>query len=308
MPSPDVTSALPSPAAAFVAYGAGTRVEAPVSCGIVRRLSEGEPVTAREDRSVVITVDLEELCATASWYGGAQPGASPHIHRRHADSFFVVDGELVFTIGRERVPAPAGTTTCVPPGVVHGFDSSSEARFLNFHTPDRGFAESLRLRRDGKSYDSADHDSFDPPPDGGAPTSDVVVLGSCEGDRLVNDLRQALVKVGRDELALVEFTLEPGFAGPTPHVHKRHVDSFFVLEGDVRFRIGDETMMLGPGGCVAAPPGVVHSFGHPGPEGARLINIHAPSCGFHEYLHVMEEADGDLGAATNANYDLYEVE
>jgi quercetin dioxygenase-like cupin family protein len=283
-------------------------VEAPPSSGIARRPGEGEPITAREDRSVTIIVALEQLCATASWYGAAQPGAGPHIHRGHADSFFVVDGELVFTAGRERVPAPAGTTTCIPPGVVHGFDSTSEARFLNFHTPDRGFAESLRLRRDGKSYDSAEYDTFDPPPDGGASTSDVVLLGSCEGDRLANDTRQALVKVGRDELALVEFTLEPGFEGPSPHAHKRHVDSFFVLEGEVRFRIGEETLVLGPGGCVAAPPGVVHSFGHPGEQGARLINVHAPSCGFHEYLHVMDEATNDLDEATHSTYDVYEVE
>jgi mannose-6-phosphate isomerase-like protein (cupin superfamily) len=275
---------------------------------IVRRPGEGEPITAREDRSVTITVDLEQLCATESWYGSAQPGAGPHIHRRHADSFFVVDGELVFVVGRGHVTAPAGTTMCAPPGVVHGFESSREARYLNFHTPDRGFAESLRLRRDGIAYDRADHDAFDPPPDGGASTAGAVLLGSCEGDRLANDFRQALVKVGRDELALVEFTLEPGFEGPTPHVHRRHVDSFFVLEGEVRFRLGDETLVLGPGGCVAVPPNVVHSFGHPGRQGARLINVHAPSCGFHEYLHVMDEAPGDLDPATHAKFDVYEVE
>lgn len=276
--------------------------------GIVRQPGEGERITAREGRSVMIKVALEELSVFESWYGSAQEGASPHIHRSQADSFFVIHGELLFWRGAERVPAPAGTAFCAPPGLVHGFDSTMEACYLNFHTPDAGFAESLRLRRDKRPHDAADYDSHDPPADGGLPGEAAVVLGSCEGERLTGSNRQALVKIGREELALVEFTLEPGFEGPKPHVHKRHVDFFYVLEGEVEFGLGDEKLTLGGGSCVAAPLGVVHSFGHSGPQGARLVNVHAPSCGFHEYLRVMDEAAGDLDEATHARYDVYEVD
>jgi mannose-6-phosphate isomerase-like protein (cupin superfamily) len=59
---------------------------------------------------------------------------------------------------------------------------------------------------------------------------------------------------------------------------------------------------------VAAPPGVVHSFSNPGPRPARLVNVHAPSCGFHEYLHVMEAARVNLDEATHASYDVFEVD
>lgn len=283
-------------------------MELDVRHGIALRPGEGEEVATRPGRSVAILLDLPQLSATFSRYEDAQEGASPHIHRRHADSFFVVDGELMFRRGHEQQRAPAGATFCAPPGLVHGFDSTGLASFLNFHTPGRGFAESMRLRRDNGAYDPADFDSFDPPADGGAPASTANVLGSCEGDRLTRDGRQALVKIGRTELALVEFTLEPGFEGPAPHVHRQHVDSFFVLEGEVEFRLGDETITLGRGGAAAAPPGVVHSFGRPGPQGARLVNVHAPSCGFHEYLQVMDGTDGELGKATHARYDLYEVD
>jgi mannose-6-phosphate isomerase-like protein (cupin superfamily) len=276
--------------------------------GIVIRPGEGEPITALEDRKIAIAVDLEQLCATESWYGSAQPGASTHVHRRHADTFFVVDGELLFTVGSEQVSALAGTTVCVPPGIVHGFESSREARYLNFHTPDRGFAESLRIRRDGHPYDPAQSDSFDPPPDGGLPADAAIVLGSCEGERLARDDRQLLIKVARDELALVEYTLEPGFEGPKPHVHKQHVDAFFVLEGELELRVGDETLTLGAGGCVAAPPETVHTFGHPGPQGARLINVHAPSFGFHEYLRAVDELEGEPDDSFRKRFDVFQVE
>jgi mannose-6-phosphate isomerase-like protein (cupin superfamily) len=283
-------------------------VELDVRQGVVLRPGEGEEVSTRPNRSVLIALDLDQLSATISSYGNTQGGARPHIHRRHADTFFVVDGELVFTTGTERVRAPAGTAFCAPPGLVHGFATVGAARFLNFHTPDAGFAESLRLRREGRPYDPADLDSFDPPAEGGPPASAAIVVGSCGGERLTRDSRQALVKIVREELALVEFTLDPGFEGPKPHLHRRHVDAFFVLEGEVEFRVGDETVTLGPGSCIAAPPGVVHSFGRPGPHGARLVNVHAPSSDFDEYLRVMDEAGGELDEATHARYDVDEVE
>jgi hypothetical protein len=45
------------------------------------------------------------------------------------------------------------------------------------------------------------------------------------------------------------------------HVHDRHTDAFYVLEGEVIFEIGAEleTVTIGAGGFVAVPPGVAHS-------------------------------------------------
>jgi len=190
----------------------------------------------------------------------------------------------------------------VPPNVVHGFnhEREDEVRFLNFHTPNMGFAESLRARQ-RPGYDPTQYDSFDPPTD--APTGARVVAPG-GGDRLASDTRTATIKIGRPELALVEFELEPGFEGPEAHVHRKHVDSFFVVDGEPELRVGEEKLRGAPGTFVAAPPGVVHSFSNPGPGPARVVNVHAPSCDFHEYLHVMERED-DLDEATHARYDVY---
>jgi mannose-6-phosphate isomerase-like protein (cupin superfamily) len=48
--------------------------------------------------------------------------------------------------------------------------------------------------------------------------------------------------------------------------------------------LGDETARLGPGSFVAAPIGFTHTFANPGPDRARLLNMHAPSRGFHDFL------------------------
>jgi mannose-6-phosphate isomerase-like protein (cupin superfamily) len=48
--------------------------------------------------------------------------------------------------------------------------------------------------------------------------------------------------------------------------------------------MGGERLRLGAGSFVAAPIGVVHTFSNPGPGRARLLNVHAPSTGFHDRL------------------------
>ena len=53
------------------------------------------------------------------------------------------------------------------------------------------------------------------------------------------------VKADRPELSLLEVTFDPG-SGVDPHFHKRHSDSFYVLEGEVEFHVGDEVVHATP--------------------------------------------------------------
>ena len=82
---------------------------------------------------------------------------------------------------------------------------------------------------------------------------------------------------------MVELEIGPGFEGPSLHSHDDHVDSFYVLDGGAEFQMEDQTMLLGAGSFVAAPRGVEHGF-TAGPGRARLLNVHAPSAGFHESM------------------------
>ena len=255
---------------------------------------------------MLVKAELEQIGVTESWYGSRQEGAAPHLHRRHADSFYVLEGELTFHTATGPLRAPESAAFVAPPGVVHGFGNDVDAptRFLNFHTPDRGFIESMRARQ-RPGYDATRYDSWEPEDD--APTGAAAIEPSA-GDRLESDDRVATVKIARDELALVVFELQPGFEGPKTHVHRRHVDSFYVVEGEPQFRVGDDTIRGEPGLFVAAPPGVVHSFSNHAGAPARVVNVHAPSCSFDDYLRAMDEAANGLDDVTHTRYDVYEVE
>jgi quercetin dioxygenase-like cupin family protein len=251
--------------------------------GVVHRPGEGEALFGGR---IVIKADFDELCITESFFPDARPGADPHFHRQHVDSFYVLEGGLAVLVDDEEKMLSPGAFACAPQEVVHGFRSTSRARFLNFHTPDGGFARNLQERDRGEP---GGFDSVDAAPGSGLPGSEAVFLIPGEGERLEGKNRIATIKIGRAELALIEFELEPGFEGPDSHIHDDHVDSFYVLEGEPEFLVGDERLRLGAGSYAAAPIGVVHTFSNPGPDRARLLNVHAPSRDFHESLRRMSK-------------------
>lgn len=245
--------------------------------GVAHRAGEGEALFGGR---IVIKADFEQLCITETWFDRARPGADPHLHRQHADSFYVLEGELAFLVESEEHVLGPGGCVCAPAGVVHGFRSTSAARFLNLHTPDAGFAGNLRARDRGEP---GGFDSFDAPAGTGLSAAHAALLYAGDGERLAANNRIATIKIGRDELALVEFQLEPGFEGPEPHTHDDRVDAFYVLDGEVEFLLGTERFVAGAGSLVAAPPGVVHTFANASGR-SRLLNVHAPSGGFHDWL------------------------
>jgi mannose-6-phosphate isomerase-like protein (cupin superfamily) len=289
-------------------------VQLDVSHALLLRPGEGETITERDERTVVIKAAHELLDVTETRYEPGERGPDLHIHRQHADAFYVLDGELVFRLGAtgEAVQASAGTLVLVPAGVIHSFANESDeaARFLNIHAPSMGFAESLRIRRDGGEYDPARFDSFGPPADGGRPVSDAVVRGPGEGEALTlgpNGLFfKAEVGDGDGTFYVGEMTLAPGFPGPVPHRHERHLDSFFVLEGTLTVRLGDDEVEAPVGSYAVAPPGSLHTFSNPGEETVRALNIMAPA-GFEQYLKEAAGAgttDPAVLAKIAARYDF----
>jgi quercetin dioxygenase-like cupin family protein len=60
-------------------------------------------------------------------------------------------------------------------------------------------------------------------------------------------------------LGLVEGLFYRGF-GPPLHVHSREDEAFYLLEGEIRFRQGEDEFVAGPGAWVWGPRGVPHAF------------------------------------------------
>ena len=75
----------------------------------------------------------------------------------------------------------------------------------------------------------------------------------------------------RITLAVVE--LDPG-AVVAEHAHENE-QLGIVLQGSMRFRVGDEVQELGPGGTWTIPANTPHEA-TAGPDGAVVIDVFAP--------------------------------
>src|SRR5262245_26438177 len=64
-------------------------------------------------------------------------GPPPHIHSREEEGFYILEGEITFTIRDQRVVASAGMFANVPVGTPHSFknESGERARMLVFVAP-----------------------------------------------------------------------------------------------------------------------------------------------------------------------------
>lgn len=78
------------------------------------------------------------------------------------------------------------------------------------------------------------------------------------------------------ELSIVEFGLGPRRLVP-PHAHVSEDELSYVLEGDVGFRVGDETIAASPGTYVYKPKGIFHTFWNASDRVARILEIIFPA-------------------------------
>jgi quercetin dioxygenase-like cupin family protein len=206
------------------------------------------------DRRVEILSDHDSLHATWSRFGPRRRGANLHIHHHHSDLFYVLEGELTVKLGPngDETVAPAGSLVRIPPLVVHGFRNGGDAevRYLNFHVPGEGFADYMR----GLS----DFDQDEPPPDGGRPASEAPITS---GGGVLCDV---------EEIAVAELTGSSG-----AHVHREHVESLCVLEGELELAVGGREIRAGAGTWLQIPAGVPHAVAAAG----RYLDVHTPGFG-----------------------------
>ena len=77
-------------------------------------------------------------------------------------------------------------------------------------------------------------------------------------------------------IGVVECELEPGWLGPPQHTHKQHDETFYVLEGTVRFATGERSFVLRAGESTTIPLGMPHTFGNASDDDRRDCSAPSP--------------------------------
>jgi mannose-6-phosphate isomerase-like protein (cupin superfamily) len=120
--------------------------------------------------------------------------------------------------------------------------------------------------------------------------SRIFALGPGEGEALWGDGLLAIIKANGEQTdgrsSLVEILAPDGY-GSGLHVHRREDEAFWILEGELTFYVGDQTIEAQPGSFLFGPKDVPHAFTvDSGP--ARLLFILSPA-GFEDLLRAMGE-------------------
>ena len=109
--------------------------------------------------------------------------------------------------------------------------------------------------------------------------SRIFALGPGEGEALWWMGGLATVKATTEQTGgqynLVEILAAEGYASPL-HVHHSEDEGFYILEGEMTFYVGDQTIKAQPGSFLFGPKDVPHAFSvDSGP--ARLLFILSPA-------------------------------
>lgn len=89
-------------------------------------------------------------------------------------------------------------------------------------------------------------------------------------------------------MGMFELTVLPGANVPPPHSHTHNEEIVHVLEGTLRYSVGDDRRDLKKGESMHTPKGSVHAFSNPFAEPARALIVLSPDIGAQYFIDVGE--------------------
>lgn len=92
----------------------------------------------------------------------------------------------------------------------------------------------------------------------------------------------------RGAYSLFEYAIPGGVFGPPPHVHTREDESFICLAGRVEVLLGGEKHVMEHGDYMLLPRDVVHTFGNPFDDEARVVSVVSPA-GLEAYYQALAQ-------------------
>jgi quercetin dioxygenase-like cupin family protein len=108
-----------------------------------------------------------------------------------------------------------------------------------------------------------------------------VIVNPISGERIV--IRQSGAETG-GELLSFDLYLPPSGHVPAEHIHPVQEERFTVIEGQMRFRLGRQTILARPGETVRIPPGRAHWFGAAGAQAAHAYVEVRPALRMEEFF------------------------
>jgi mannose-6-phosphate isomerase-like protein (cupin superfamily) len=116
----------------------------------------------------------------------------------------------------------------------------------------------------------------------------------------VDPLLGNAIGLASDTFVMVEWMAEVGDHWIAPlHVHDEGDEAWYVIEGALEFRLGEDAVVARAGSAVLAPRGTPHTYRNAGATPARYLLVMTP-----QIAHLIEEIhrpEADIGAVFAAH-------
>jgi quercetin dioxygenase-like cupin family protein len=143
------------------------------------------------------------------------------------------------------------------------------------------------------------------------------------GDTLANPVTGEVIRFVETaadtggEYVLIEVVVRPDGFVAAAHVHPYQTETFEILEGEVTFKAGSETIVARAGDTVRVDPGTPHKFWNDGETDARFRTEVRPALQFESLIETMFALANDgktnrkgmpnplrLAVIANAHFDV----
>ncbi len=120
----------------------------------------------------------------------------------------------------------------------------------------------------------------------------------------------AFLVTGKDtaHTSMFDWTMPPGLSTGL-HVHRVQEETFYVLEGECEWQVGDQRVRATPGTYLFIPPGVPHNIANVSDKPARLLMTVSPP-GHEHYFEELAQVvacgsppNADVNAELRRRYD-----
>lgn len=108
-----------------------------------------------------------------------------------------------------------------------------------------------------------------------------VIVNPLSGEQIT--IKRSAAETGGAVLGW-ELVLAPGGRVPSSHAHPEQAETFTVLEGRMKFRVGWRRLIVHPGEHVHIPAGTVHHFANAGDSPAKIAVESRPALAMEELL------------------------
>ena len=141
------------------------------------------------------------------------------------------------------------------------------------------------------------------------------VLSAEKGDSVSLRGTEVTFKVPSEQAqgaSTTEWVATPGFDTGL-HVHERLEETWYILDGELEFHVGEETFRASAGACVFVAPHVPHAFANRTEAPAKFLLIMSPATHDHYFVELAQilarsgPPDSHAIEALRAKYDTQQI-